>query len=216
MGKCLDFYRGGQDHRGRTIQTYLDMGDVEWEHSHDVVQHAFPLPERSEHFDKAPLLQADDIEAFKKNVSLQITALDLTRRFLAFLGLRFIVSDSGDLLGVVIIDDDTWAARSHVWVQPHSHNYKRITRLLRFLTLIGLQSEAEEILSCLKKIKAWHPLASRIDKLSVQYWERAAAGLDPKPKAESLTCKCGSSNLQFNIYTITCKNCHNSWRFGFA
>ena len=181
MGKCLDFYRGGRDHRGRTIDTYLNFSDWEWEHSHDVIQTAFPLPERSAHFDKAPLLQPDEIEAIKGDIRLVCVAMDLTRRFLKFLGLEFRTTDFGDLLGVAVIGDDTWHTKKRVWIQPRSHNYKRITRLLRFLHLIGLQQEADEILACMKRIRAADPRGRQIDGVSVDYWEKAVRGEVPKP-----------------------------------
>lgn len=101
------------------------------EHVHDYIQWLFPLPEPSRAQPQSPVMTDEDIEAFKLDLDLH---KQVERACLLMLN---------------------WYMDSPHWVTPRNHNFLRITRIIRFLTLIGFDAEAAMFygyaLGCLRK-----------------------------------------------------------------
>jgi|SRR5262249_31002938 len=143
MSRLLDFY-GGQtsDSEGRWLRDLWAWDDDALESVHDFIQWLFPLPEPSQFNPDAPLLTADDIAAFHTDRSLSANLRRSFERILTFLGLA---EGSDGAVG----EGPNFAARAaDVWTEPN-HNWLRITRILRSLTLLGLESEAHALYACL-------------------------------------------------------------------
>ena len=45
-----------------------------------------------------------------------------------------------------------FAAKAGVWLSPGNHNHLRITRILRSLSVLGLEAEARAFFDCLSEI----------------------------------------------------------------
>lgn len=139
MSRLLDFYRGnGLDSEGRSLEEILSWSDDELESVHDFIQWLFPLPEPSHFNPGAPLLSEADIAAFKNDPVLRANLLKCFERILDFLG--FSMTADGKVL-----EGDNFPARvSEVWAVPN-HNWLRITRILRCLTLAGMEPQARNL-----------------------------------------------------------------------
>jgi hypothetical protein len=131
----IDFYLElGMDVEGRRLSEILALTDEEMEFAHDFIYWLFPLPEAS-HFNwRAPVLTHQDIAAFKREPCLRTNLLRSFDRFLAFLGLTRIKK--------VIVERSNFDARQpNIWAHPN-HNWRRVTRVLASMPILGCQEEA--------------------------------------------------------------------------
>ncbi len=139
MSRLLDFYRGLKtDTEGRLLDDILGWPDDDLEAVHDFIQWLFPLPEPSQFNPDAPLLAEADIAAFKSDPVLQANLLRSFNRILGFLG--FAMTDDGK-----VVEGKNFSARiPDVWAMSN-HNWLRISRILRSLTLLGMKSQADAL-----------------------------------------------------------------------
>lgn len=166
------FYRGeGCDHRGRSLSDIHEFDFYELEFNHDYIQWLFPLPERSGANASAPLLSNDDIDRFQSDESLKMRLLRSFELMLRFLGLE--PADANDAVSVIRAQD--FDERRQVWLHAGNHNFLRISRILRSLTLLGCSRDAFAFLECLEDIYAENP--ETIGKTTVGYWRRAVTPL---------------------------------------
>jgi len=136
MSRLVDYYRGeSADTEGRTLAETWSWSDDELEEVHDFIQWLFPLPEPSRFNPDAPLLTREDIAAFQGDKLLRANLRRSFERFLTFLGLT--VREDGQ-----VIEGPNFASRrADTWAFPN-HNWLRISRVLRSLTLLGLEDQA--------------------------------------------------------------------------
>ncbi len=165
MSRLLDFYRGTTtDSEGRMLTEVWNWSDDDLEAVHDFIQWLFPLPEPSRFNPDAPLLTTEDIAAFQGDALLRSNLARSFERFLAFLGLA--VQKDGR-----VIEGPAFAShRGNAWDFPN-HNWLRITRVLRSLTLLGLEERA-------RAFYAWLEAAYRSGKFPIpadtfRYWTEA-------------------------------------------
>jgi opioid growth factor receptor-like protein len=138
MSRLLNFYRGlGTDIEGRRLEEILAWPDDDLEEVHDFIQWLFPLPEPSQFNPDAPLLTKEDIAAFKSDPVLQANLMKSFERIVAFLGLA--LSE-----GKVVNGPNFKARLADVWTSPN-HNWLRISRILRSLTLLGMAAQAQAL-----------------------------------------------------------------------
>ena len=151
MTPILRFYGGAAtDSRGRKLADVLAWDDDRLEAVHDYIQWLFPLPEASGFNPGAPILTADDIAAFRASPAL----LDAVRRSLARMRAFYGLPGGGP------------------WLTPANHNMLRLTRILRCLHLLGLQTEAASLLDELEAL--YESGAGRvIGPVTLGYWRRA-------------------------------------------
>ena len=122
MTAILDFYRGtGTDAQGRTLEDVLAFDDIQMERVHDYIQWMFPLPEPSRAQPQSPVLTEADLEVFRGSQELKGQVTLALRRFTAFL------------------------VATEEWKRPRDHNHLRLSRILRFLTLIEMPSVAQRL-----------------------------------------------------------------------
>jgi len=164
VSKILDFYSGGREDEGRTLDEVLAWPDAELEAVHDFIQWLFPLPERSGANPFAPTLDAATIDAFRHSEELKQRLRRSFLRMLHFYGLDF---DAGSVRPAA-----NFALRSSNWLNPGNHNHLRLTRLLRSLRLLGLASESTALFQALSEIYRTYP--DRITQRTYQFWENAA------------------------------------------
>ena len=139
MSQLLDFYRGqGTDAEGRSLEDIWTWEGDALEEVHDFIQWLFPLPEPSQFNPDAPLLTEDDIAAFKSDSVLQANLMKSFERILCFFGFSMTAD------GKVVEGDNFQKRIADVWAMPN-HNWLRITRILRSLSLLGMKTQAKAV-----------------------------------------------------------------------
>jgi Opioid growth factor receptor (OGFr) conserved region len=164
MSWLLDFYRGQKtDTEGRLLEDILAWLDDNFEAVHDFIQWLFPLSEPSQFNPDAPLLTHEDIAAFKSDPVLQANLMNSFERILAFLGLS--------LSEGKVADGPNFTARvADAWASPN-HNWLRISRILRSLTLLGMAAQAQALYEWLDATYTSRKFP--ISAESFRYWTKA-------------------------------------------
>jgi len=70
-----------------------------------------------------------------------------------------------------------FAAKAVGWLSPSNHNHLRITRILRWLTVLGLEAEVKAFFGCLSEIyeNEQNKPAPAISDETMLYWKQAVA-----------------------------------------
>ena len=168
MSRILEFYgETASDHRGRSLQQLQAQSLSALESNHDYIQWLFPLPERSGASAHAPILTPADIAAFRASDALRARLV----RSLAVM-LRFYGLESADTAaGIEIRRSPSFRERSDVWLTPFNHNFLRLTRILRSLSLLGCGAQARSLFACLEEIYREH--YDIVSEETFEYWSRA-------------------------------------------
>ena len=144
----IGFYSDTQpDHRGRYLHEIQDWPNDQLEAVHDYVQWLFPLPELSGFNLAAPVLDRESIQEFRARPDLQEKLRVSFLRMMNFYGLE---AHSGER--IVVTRSPNFVAKATGWLSPGNHNHLRITRILRCLSLLGLEAEAKTFFECLSEI----------------------------------------------------------------
>jgi len=162
------FYLGQMpDQRGRVLCDLHAQTLESLERTHDYIQWLFPLPEPSSANPDAPLLCASDIDAFAESQELRGNLLRSLLVMLQFYGLELVLTAAGP----EIHRSGTFHLRSKVWLTPSNHNFLRLTRILRSLTLLGCKEYADALLRCLDEI--YRDNTAIIGQETYRYWKAA-------------------------------------------
>jgi hypothetical protein len=162
------FYRGdGRDHRGRTLNDIHEFDFYELEFHHDYIQWLFPIPEPSGANASAPLLSKGDIAAFESDAALRSALERSFQLMLAFYGLESEARGAA----VTVVRGAGFDERSSQWLTPGNHNFLRISRMLRSLSLLGAGASAQALLNYLEDIYSVN--AATIGETTMGYWRRA-------------------------------------------
>jgi hypothetical protein len=161
----LAFYgEGACDDRGRSLTAIWSMTDAQLERAHDYIKWLFPLPETRDGNPATPMLQPETIAAFKERVELQRRLRRSYDRMLQFYGLAMIAGE--------VKEEPNFRVRANDWLQPGNHNHLRLTRIIRSLRYLGLESEAQALYHRLGEIYTREP--GKITATTFWYWRRAA------------------------------------------
>jgi hypothetical protein len=164
--RLIAFYRGdAMDDRGRRIADIWRFDQVELEAIHDYIQWLFPLTERSAFNPDAPILDQSTIETFRTDEALRRNVERSLAVMLDFYGFRI----DGDR----IVRSATFAQRAANWVTPGNHNFLRLTRILRSLSLLGLEERAAGLLECLEELYASNE--DVIGARTISFWRQAVS-----------------------------------------
>jgi hypothetical protein len=170
MSKITSFYDGtGKDSRNRTVKDIWSFSADELEAVHDYIQWLFPLPEASQFNDDAPLLMAEDIQGFKYDPVLRQNIKHSFELLLCFYGFEKTadgISRSGNF--------EVCASN---WLIPQNHNFLRITRILRCMTLTGHEAESKNFLKVLEDV--FHENERTISDKTFLYWQAATPSQYP-------------------------------------
>jgi hypothetical protein len=162
----VDFFAGGRDHRGRSLDGILTWDDDDLESVHDYIQWLFPTRQPSAVNPFAPLVTDATVTAFLSDATLRERLRRAFERMLRFYGLR-----END--GPIEPDPERFAARSPVWLHPGNHNHLRLTRIMESLATLGLQREARALQRCLVDHVA--PASGRVSRATLDFWKRAVS-----------------------------------------
>jgi hypothetical protein len=175
QSRITAFYSGeAPDDRGRSLAELQAQSLDALEHNHDYIQWLFPLTERSSANPRAPLLSAADIRAFAASAVLRGNLLRSLSVMLRYYGLELF--EPAD--GIEIRPGDTFSQRSQVWLTPYNHNFLRITRILRSLTLLGCGEHAQALFRCMADVYRQH--AGIIGPETFTYWQKACGRADDR------------------------------------
>lgn len=166
--KIIDFYNGvGTDSAGRSIEQIWAFDDIALEGAHTYIQWLFPSSEPSFFNPDAPLLDEETIDVFRTSSELQDKVLQSFDVMLRFLHLK--------MVGMTISPKD----ESLFWVTWKNHNYRRLTRIMSFLRLAGLESYAWALHAELKYIANETEAGLVIDDETLRFWDVAAGVIEP-------------------------------------
>ena len=162
--QLLRFYRGdGTDNEGRRIADVWRYSLDDLEAVHDYIQWLFPLDERSAFNPHAPLLDAATTAEFRRDDALRGNVERSLEVMLDFYGF----AREADR----IIRGPAFVERSRQWLRPGNHNFLRLTRILKSLSLLGHEVRAEQLLTCLDEVYRERPMV--IGSNTVGYWRSA-------------------------------------------
>ncbi|NET02671.1 MAG: hypothetical protein F6K62_11860 [Sphaerospermopsis sp. SIO1G2] len=167
--QLIKFYAGkATDHSGRLL-TEIWQQDYTWlEKIHDYIQWLFPLNEKSRFNFDAPILTDEDIQIFRKHLSLRKNLSKSLKLMLGFYGLSCQTSENG---AIHIQVNQSFSERKQNWVWFSNHNHLRITRILKSLRLLGLEKYAQALFQCLEEI--YNLENGKISFESFSYWQDA-------------------------------------------
>lgn len=118
----VDYYLGkSTDSVGNTISDYLSYSDNNLEQDREYVPWTFPSTEAMPGYLNPPTLSKEDVEAFRSDKILQEMVRSVVNHYLKFLN------------------------NTSSWRATVSHNHIRITKMIRFLAMIGMKEEAGKI-----------------------------------------------------------------------
>ena len=153
---------------GRFIADIWAYSFDELEYHHDFIQWLFPLPEKSQFNAAAPLLSQADIKAFKTDNLLKDQVLKSFEVMAQFYGFE-IKKVNGH---VALERSRDFSGRLNNWLTPGNHNFLRISRILRFLSLIAQKDLA---LAFFKQLQKIHRNYDSVIGRSFDYWKSALA-----------------------------------------
>lgn len=160
----LRFYAGeGTDDCGRTIADVWAYSNDLLESVHDYIQWLFPLADRSAFNPGAPLLDDDTIGRFRRDGVLRNNLERSLRVMLEFYGLAIARHE--------ILRVPSFGDRSLNWLTPGNHNFLRLTRMLKSLSVLGLEDRARQLLQALEEIDGKRP--GIIGERTLGFWKRA-------------------------------------------
>jgi hypothetical protein len=155
--ELLAFY--GEDDgpaaNGYTREQILGWSDADWESEHDFIQWLFPTDVPSMFNPDAPVLDPATVAAFRADPLRCDRLRQSFDRWLAFCGVGR--SDAG--LEFARPRPDVWNRQNHNWL--------RVTRVLRSLTVLGLTDEAVEFYLLLESVRP------RVDADTWSHWRAA-------------------------------------------
>ena len=173
--RLVRFHLGQEtDHRGRYLFDIQRWPDNKLETVHDYIQWLFPLPERSGFNLAAPVLTAESIQEFRTRTELQQNLRVSFLRMMSFYGLEARLAEA-----ITVTRSSSFAVRSAGWLSASNHHHLRITRILRCLSVLGLEAEAKAFFECLAEIheEERSKPAPAISDETFEYWRAAATEL---------------------------------------
>ena len=169
----VQFYSSeAPDDRGRMLDQILAQDDDWLESTHDYIQWVFPLNERSRFNATAPLLDTEQMHAFRENQELRDRVEGAFKRMLDFYGLRLMQPEAGEQ---TVERAYGYEDRRANWLTPYNHNFLRITRILKSLNLMGLDQLAAAFFIQLRMIHAEE--SETIGSRTLEFWRSAADGV---------------------------------------
>ena len=170
MSEIIDFYSGGEDLKGRTLEYMWNFDYFALENVHDYIQYLFPITEPS-YFNRGfPRLLTSDIRQFRNSQELKHNLLISFVVMLDFFGLKISAEEK-----ITIEKAENYNERKDNWQTGRNHNFLRITRILTSLKLLGLEDVSLAFYWCLIRLVEEDP--SGFNFISLEYWKAAVSEL---------------------------------------
>ncbi|KAK5137877.1 hypothetical protein LTR08_006646 [Meristemomyces frigidus] len=146
------------------LDKVLTWNDRTLEYRHDYIQHLFPLPERSPINPDAPIITKEVRDAFLQRPELRQNLQRAFGRMCSFYGLEM------QQTGGVVRGPEFDANAEETWLTSRDHNHLRITRIVRCMRILGLESEARKFAVALLDADT----RNTVSTTSATFWCRAA------------------------------------------
>ena len=114
----------------------------------------------------APVLDKPTISAFHHEAKLQEALRTSLGRMLTFYG--FVPE------GEAMVPAHDYETRAANWLTPANHNHLRLTRMMRSLRVLGLETEAQALWTALQVVYASDAGKNSISERTYKFWTRAA------------------------------------------
>jgi hypothetical protein len=152
-----------QDYYLHTVHKHWMLNYPELERTHNFIQLMFPLQEKSQYHPEMPTLTQADITFFGMTAIRQRLYISSVV-MLGFYGFEYYKG--------AIHRAGNFDARAGEWCTPKNHNFLRITRMLKSMTLLGLEYEAMMFFSTLSLIYSGFGKTT-IGNETYHYWMEA-------------------------------------------
>ena len=157
----IEFYAGrAPDFRGRMIDDIWVMSLDELEYTHDYIQWLFPLRERSAVEPDVPVLDEAAIAAFA-SIELQRLLERSANVMATFYG--FVISGSRLDFAPNAFE------RQAVWLRSGNHNFLRLTRIMKSLSMLWLPELAAGWFEILGRIYESKPAV--VGQVTWRFWQ---------------------------------------------
>lgn len=161
----IPFYRGEQpNNNGVTLDQILSWDDDRLERVHNIIQWIFPTDIPSGPNPSAPVLDRLTYYQFRYDPALKNQVMRSLVRMLSFYGLR--IDERG-----LIVRGPNFAPRVENFL-TNTHNFARISRMLRSLYLLGLSRESLLLQGIMTDI-AQNEGRGRIPQATLDHWARS-------------------------------------------
>ncbi|GAA5835065.1 hypothetical protein JCM11251_000152 [Rhodosporidiobolus azoricus] len=156
------------------LQDQLRGNWNELERRHDFIQWFFPIREQGVNWEAQPL-QLHEVEAIKKDKDAMARLIESYRIILAFYGLRLVSPETGELAledSVPAPDPASYLQRFRN-LEHNSHNFLRITRMLKCMGEFGLVQHPPSFLLFLLHLQSspsHHLTSSSLVRSMDGYW----------------------------------------------
>jgi hypothetical protein len=168
MSSLTEFYLGqSPDYLGRRLEDVWRWDNDQLEDCHNYIQVLFPNREPSGVTPRAPVLDQETVDAFRRDERLRQNLARSLDLMLRFYGLEY------DAATGRVGKRGDFERRAANWIRPLNHNYLRLTRILKCLVALGLEDRAWALFRCLEEIAAAHP---REIGAAFAYWKEAVDG----------------------------------------
>ncbi|CAK1364731.1 unnamed protein product [Cercospora beticola] len=154
-----------RDSNGRSLDEILNFDDYDLEDHHDFIQVIFPLPERSPINPSAPIITKAVRDAFLQQELLRSNLFRAFARMASFYA--FDVSGTKEAPTLQPKENFVKLARQ-TWLTRMDHNHLRITRVIRCMRILGLETAATNFYDALRANEG-----GKVSERSLMYWERA-------------------------------------------
>jgi hypothetical protein len=144
--KMIGFYQGKYRHPGtnKTIDEMWKWDDNHLEGIHGYLTWWFPTKKQAVSAEWDPITD-EEIKQFKDDPELRKRYLKSFYRILAFYGFEINIASNP----LKLKRADNYEERKAIWVTPENHNYRRISRILQSLVLLGFTDAANMLLQAL-------------------------------------------------------------------
>ena len=145
------------------------MSVRDMEATHDYIQWLFPLMEPSSVSMHAPVLDGACISALVGDPRFRTRLLRAFDKMLGFYGLKMVAVGET----VRVSKAAFFERQAHVWLSPDNHNFMRLTRIMRSLSLLSERPLARSLLVCLQTIAAEQP--DIVGATTLAHWLQAVS-----------------------------------------
>lgn len=170
MNEVVAFYNGEKVHPdGYTWEQVLAWEDRDLEVRHNYIQWLFPLKKASAQVPGSPIVSEKEAALFRNDPDLRRKLLRSLERMLRFYGFRLVLGQDKQ---VEVTRGADIEARTTEWMTTGNHNYRRISRILESLRLLGLDDLSRVFYRALRAL--YKEDSSRIGWTTYSYWKEAA------------------------------------------
>lgn len=146
------------------INNILGYSDMYLEYKHDIIQWLFPLDTPSLYNSSAPVLTEEDIKYIRSNNEIKENIVRVFTRIMLFYGYR--------LENNTLVEIENSKKRFESWITPYNHNYLRLTRVLKSLNILGLESYSDMLFRALETVYIENSDVISLETFS--YWLEAS------------------------------------------